>query len=180
MGCENSTPAVDKKTTASGGATATMAGKMDTNKATEKPFTNMSLPEPQADEYRELAWAIPTAGAKLKPMYVPRTKVTTGQVRIEILFTGVNRVDLNLAKNRFGGQVYPFVPGSEVVGVVKEVDAAVKKFKVGDFIGVGCIVDSCLKCQFCKAGDEQLCANHFVATAGGKKRHGRVGGNLDL
>jgi uncharacterized zinc-type alcohol dehydrogenase-like protein len=76
---------------------------------------------------------------------------------MKILFCGVCHTDLHFARNDWGGTVYPVVPGHEIVGRVTRVGKSVKKFKAGDAVAVGCMVDSCRKCESCKAGDEHLC-----------------------
>jgi uncharacterized zinc-type alcohol dehydrogenase-like protein len=50
--------------------------------------------------------------------------------------------------------MYPFVGGHELLGEVLEVGDGVEKFKVGDKVGVGCMVEACMKCEHCLAGDE--------------------------
>jgi len=60
--------------------------------------------------------------------------------------------------NHVPGAMYPVVPGHELAGVVEEVGSKVTKFKVGDKVGVGCMVDSCEECDACKNGDEQYCS----------------------
>ena len=71
------------------------------------------------------------------------------------------------------------VPGHELVGTVIEVGPKVTKVKVGDNVGIGCMVDSCLDCKKCKKGEEQYCAGGSVFTYNGKKMHKHVGGNPD-
>jgi uncharacterized zinc-type alcohol dehydrogenase-like protein len=61
-----------------------------------------------------------------------------------------------------------------------EVGSEVTKFKVGDKVGVGCIVDSCQDCSHCKEGDEQLCMKGLTGTYNGKRVHGRVPGNQEM
>ena len=70
--------------------------------------------------------------------------------------------------------VYPIVPGHELAGVCTAVGPGVTKFKVGDRVGVGCMVDSCLECATCKAGEEQKCSKGNTATYNGKNKHGRA------
>ena len=70
----------------------TMAGRKGP-KPTEKPYVDMNLPKPLENEYAEIAWAIPKCGEKFKPVNIPRAKVTEGQVRIEVLYTGVSTND---------------------------------------------------------------------------------------
>jgi uncharacterized zinc-type alcohol dehydrogenase-like protein len=85
-----------------------------------------------------------------------RTPGTT-DVQIEILYCGVCHSDLHTARGEWPGVTYPVVPGHEIVGRVTSVGSGVKKFKVGDLAGVGCLVDSCRTCASCKSGLEQYC-----------------------
>jgi D-arabinose 1-dehydrogenase-like Zn-dependent alcohol dehydrogenase len=74
------------------------------------------------------------------------------------------------ARNEWASSTYPLVPGHEIVGVVTEVGADVTKFKVGDRAGVGCLVDSCRTCTYCKdAGEEQYC-NAYIMTYNSKDK----------
>jgi len=85
-------------------------------------------------------------------------------VCIEILYCGVCHSDIHQARNEWGGSIYPMVPGHEIVGKVKNVGAKVKKFKVGDTVGVGCMVDACKKCHSCENHLEQFCEKGSVGT----------------
>lgn len=67
-----------------------------------------------------------------------------------------------------GKVVYPIVPGHELAGVCTAVGPGVTKFKVGDHVGVGCMVDSCLACDACLRGEEQKCTKGNVATYNGQ------------
>ena len=78
-------------------------------------------------------------------------------VQIEILFSGICHSDIHTARNEWRGTTYPCVPGHEMVGRVIKVGANVRKFKKGDTVGVGCLVDSCRKCSACKENLEQHC-----------------------
>lgn len=109
--------------------------------------------------------------ADLQQMSIERRNVTPKDVEIEILFCGVCHSDLHTARNDWGGTIYPAVPGHEIVGKVSNVGTAVSKFKVGDLVGVGCIVDSCKTCDSCKQDLEQYCLNGFTGTYNGKDRH---------
>ena len=73
------------------------------------------------------------------------------------------------------GDAYPCVPGHEIVGRVTAVGAEVRKFKVGDMVGVGCMVDSCQHCATCDEGLEQYCENGFTGTYNGPDQ--QTGGN---
>ena len=131
----------------------------------------------QANEYQTTAWALTEQGGKFTPIKINRPKVTGGQVNFEILYCGVCHSDIHVGENDFGSTKYPFVPGHEVLGKVLSVGDDVTKFKVGDHVGVGCLVDSCLDCEMCKDGDEQYCMKGATGTYNGDKKHGRVGGN---
>jgi alcohol dehydrogenase (NADP+) len=74
---------------------------------------------------------------------------------------------LHTARNEWRNTLYPSVPGHEIVGRVSAVGAQVKKFKVGDLVGVGCMVDSCGHCSSCHEGEEQFCENGFTGTYNG-------------
>ncbi|KAL6552717.1 hypothetical protein OROHE_008081 [Orobanche hederae] len=80
-----------------------------------------------------------------------------GDVQFKVLFCGMCHSDLHYLKNEWGISQYPFVPGHEIVGVVIEVGKKVEKFKVGDKVGVGCMVGSCGSCESCKDDLENYC-----------------------
>ena len=109
--------------------------------------------------------------ADLKQMNLERRNITAKDVEIEILFCGVCHSDLHTARNDWGGTKYPSVPGHEIVGRVVSVGNEVSKFKAGDLVGVGCIVDSCKTCDSCKQDLEQYCLNGFTGTYNGKDTH---------
>ncbi|WP_157272071.1 NAD(P)-dependent alcohol dehydrogenase [Azohydromonas aeria] len=88
-------------------------------------------------------------------------------VQIEILYCGVCHSDLHTARNEWQNTVYPSVPGHEIVGRVTAVGGEVKRFKVGDIAGVGCMVDSCRRCGACREGLEQYCETGFTGTYNG-------------
>lgn len=95
-------------------------------------------------------------------------------MQIDILFCGVCHSDLHTARNEWANTVYPCVPGHEIIGRVAATGAHAKRFKPGDIVGVGCIVDSCRKCSSCTVGLEQYCENTFIGTYNGEDRY--VGG----
>lgn len=109
--------------------------------------------------------------ADLQQMNIGRRTVTANDVEIDILFCGVCHSDLHTARNDWGGTIYPSVPGHEIVGRVSNVGSDVTKFKTGDLVGVGCIVDSCQTCSSCKQDLEQYCLNGFTGTYNGKDKH---------
>ena len=85
-------------------------------------------------------------------------------VLIDVLFSGICHSDIHSARNEWGGTQYPIVPGHEIVGRVKSVGGKVTKFKAGDLVGVGCLVDSCRTCPSCNDGLEQYCDNGWTGT----------------
>lgn len=110
------------------------------------------------------AFGAAAADADLAQINIQRRKPTPHDIEIEILFCGVCHSDLHTARNEWHGTVYPCVPGHEIVGKVVSVGDAVKKFKAGDHAAVGCMVDSCRECQYCKEGLEQYCEVGNVLT----------------
>ena len=99
-------------------------------------------------------------------LHFDRREVGELDVQIEILFCGVCHSDLHYARNEWHFTVYPAVPGHEIVGRVASVGAGVTKYKAGDIVGVGCMVDSCRTCASCVEGLEQFCEAGSVQTFG--------------
>ncbi|MGD8482671.1 MAG: NAD(P)-dependent alcohol dehydrogenase, partial [Gammaproteobacteria bacterium] len=96
-------------------------------------------------------------------------------VSIEVLFCGVCHTDIHFVENDWDMTVYPVVPGHEIIGRVTAVGPEVRRFKAGDLVGVGCLVDSCRECSSCTKGLEQYCVEGPVFTYNGIDRHdGRV------
>lgn len=104
-------------------------------------------------------YAAEYAKADLAPWNFQRREVGKHDVQFDILYCGVCHSDLHQVKDEWGGSIFPMVPGHEIVGKVIKVGDHVKKFKVGDIVGVGCMVDSCRTCDNCKDGEEQYCLN---------------------
>ena len=110
---------------------------------------------PTNTEFREVAWGLPNGPTdKFQPLWINRGKVTGHLVKFEMLYAGICHTDCHFAENILGDTYYPCVPGHELLGVVTEIGSKVTKFKVGDHVGVGCIVDACLECEHCKNGEE--------------------------
>ncbi|XP_024976422.1 mannitol dehydrogenase-like [Cynara cardunculus var. scolymus] len=100
--------------------------------------------------------ATDTSGT-FSPLTFSRRVTGDKDVRFKVLYCGICHSDLHFAKNEWGVTTYPVVPGHEIVGVVTEVGSKVEKFKVGDTVGVGCLVGSCRSCQSCSNDLEQYC-----------------------
>jgi uncharacterized zinc-type alcohol dehydrogenase-like protein len=98
-------------------------------------------------------------------------------VAIDIMFCGVCHSDIHQARDEWGFASYPLMPGHEIVGKVTAVGAEVSKYKVGDLVGVGCMVDSCRSCDACKADLENYCQNGMTPTYAG---HDRIDGSLTM
>lgn len=103
----------------------------------------------------------------LQPFHFERRAPGAGDVQIDILYCGVCHSDLHTVRNEWNNTLYPSVPGHEIVGRVSAVGDQVDRFKVGDIVGVGCMVDSCQQCSSCAEGLEQYCDNGFVGTYNG-------------
>jgi uncharacterized zinc-type alcohol dehydrogenase-like protein len=100
----------------------------------------------------------------LGPLTFERRTPGPHDVQIDILFCGVCHSDLHTARNEWGGTHYPVVPGHEIIGRVSRVGDQVSRFKAGDLVGVGCMVDSCRTCASCREGLEQYCERGATLT----------------
>ena len=116
------------------------------------------------------AYAAQSAAAPLALFSVDRREPGESDVRIDILYCGVCHSDLHQARNDWGRSIYPMVPGHEIVGRVCAVGAKVTRFKVGDYAGVGCMVDSCRVCSSCRLNLEQYCLEGSTVTYNGRER----------
>ena len=111
----------------------------------------------------------PTSG--LAPYSFNRRELRPDDVRIEIDYCGVCHTDIHFVENDWGMSEYPVVPGHEIIGRVTAVGPEVTSHKVGDLVGVGCMVDSCRTCTACESGLEQYCAEGMTGTYNGVDRH---------
>lgn len=99
-----------------------------------------------------------------KPFLFSRHALGKGDILIEILYAGICHSDIHSARSEWREGIYPMVPGHEIAGRVVAVGSEVRKFKVGDYAGVGCMVNSCGECEPCKASNEQFCEGGAVFT----------------
>lgn len=106
----------------------------------------------------------------LVPFSFERRELRPHDVLIEILYCGVCHSDIHQARNEWKRSNYPMVPGHEIVGKVSKIGKKVTKFKEGDIVGVGCMVDSCQKCENCKLGLDQYCLNGSTYTYNSKDK----------
>jgi uncharacterized zinc-type alcohol dehydrogenase-like protein len=117
------------------------------------------------------AFGAEAAECPLRELTIQRRKATSHDVEIEILYSGICHSDLHSARNEWLNTVYPIVPGHEIVGKVTAVGDHVKKFKVGDLAAVGCMVDSCRECEYCKEDLEQFCKSGCTYTFNSPDEH---------
>ncbi len=117
------------------------------------------------------AYSAASKEADLKPFEIERRAVLDDDVKIDILYCGVCHSDLHQVRNDWKNSVYPVVPGHEIIGKVLDVGKNVSKFKKGDLVGVGCMVDSCHTCSACKDDLEQFCENGATFTYNSKDKH---------
>lgn len=114
------------------------------------------------------AYGAHAADQPLVPLDIERRAPGPRDVQIEIAYCGICHSDLHTVRSEWSGTRYPCVPGHEIVGEVSAVGREVGGFRVGDIVGVGCMVDSCRHCAACADGLEQYCTNGFVGTYNGR------------
>ena len=113
------------------------------------------------------AYGAHAADKPLEGLAIERRAPAAEDVQIEIAYCGICHSDLHTVRSEWSGTLYPCVPGHEIVGRVSAVGTAVKDFKVGDVVGVGCMVGSCQHCAACAEGLEQYCERGMVGTYNG-------------
>ncbi len=119
---------------------------------------------------KTIGYAALSAGAPLAPYSFERRALRPNDVAMEILYCGICHSDLHQVRNDWGNSVYPLVPGHEIIGRVTAVGSNVRRYKVGDAVAVGCMVDSCQECDQCHHGEEQFCRNGMTPTYNGRDR----------
>jgi uncharacterized zinc-type alcohol dehydrogenase-like protein len=117
------------------------------------------------------AFGTEAADAPLNELNINRRQPTPHDVEIDILYCGVCHSDLHTVRNEWHGTTYPCVPGHEIVGRILSVGDHVSRFKVGDLAAVGCLVDSCRECQYCKEDLEQYCEEGNTGTYNSPDKH---------
>ncbi len=116
-------------------------------------------------------YAAESADSKLAPISFERREPRPDDVSIEIDYCGVCHTDIHFAQNDWGVTQFPVIPGHEIIGRVTAVGSDVTDYKVGDTVGVGCMVDSCRSCSACESGLEQYCLEGMTATYNGEDRY---------
>jgi len=115
-----------------------------------------------------------SAGAPFEQTTIERRELRPRDVQIEVKYCGICHSDIHQARDEWGGAIFPMVPGHEIAGVVSAVGPGVERFAVGDRVGVGCMVDSCGECEYCLAGEEQVCTKGNVQTYNARDYDGNV------
>ncbi|KAL5556616.1 hypothetical protein UlMin_038852 [Ulmus minor] len=119
---------------------------------------------------KAFGWAARDSSGILSPFHFSRRETGEKDVRFKVLYCGICHSDLHVIKNEWGSSTYPVVPGHEIVGEVTEVGSKVQKFKIGDKVGVGCLVGACRSCDSCSENLENYCPK-LILTYGGAKYH---------
>lgn len=117
------------------------------------------------------AYGTTSATTDVELMTIDRRDILPTDVKIDILYCGVCHSDIHTARSEWGPAKYPVVPGHEIIGKVIETGAEVTKFKAGDLVGVGVLVDSCRTCHACKDNLEQYCENGLTLTYNSDDTH---------
>jgi uncharacterized zinc-type alcohol dehydrogenase-like protein len=118
------------------------------------------------------AYGATSVSEPLEPLTIERRELGAKDVHIDIKFCGICHSDIHFARGEWGDIEYPLVPGHEIAGIVAAVGPEVTKFKVGDRVGVGCLVNSCGECSSCEKGEEQYCIPGSTQTYGMKDEDG--------
>lgn len=119
---------------------------------------------------KTVGYAAQSPQTPLAPFTFARRALRSNDVTMEVLYCGVCHSDLHTARNDWGWTTYPIVPGHGIVGRVTAVGSEVGRYKVGDTVAVGCMVDSCQQCDQCNKGEEQLCREGNTGTYCGLDR----------
>ena len=119
-------------------------------------------------------YAVKSAKAPLEQFSFERRDLGSKDIALDIHYAGICHSDIHQAREEWGPAIFPMVPGHEIAGKVTAVGSDVNKFKVGDLIGVGVFVDSCRKCDSCKAGLEQYCVEGMTGTYNTYERDGKT------
>ncbi len=114
------------------------------------------------------------AKENLVPFTFQRRNPGENDVLIDIHFCGICHSDVHQARDEWGGSLFPMVPGHEIAGVVSAVGKKVKAYKVGDKVGVGCMVDSCRRCSSCEQELQQYCKEGMTGTYNAVERDGKT------
>merc|ERR1711936_523427 len=133
-----------------------------------------SYAEESEEMYSTVAWAKTAADSEFSKIKIKRNTAGPDDVTFELKYCGICHTDVHIAANDMGSTKYPCVPGHELAGVVTAVGKNVTKCQVGDHVGVGCVVDSCLSCPGCDDGEEHMCQKEMTMTYDADIKHGHI------
>lgn len=119
-------------------------------------------------------YAVMAPKAELVPFSFERRELRPGDVEISISHAGICHSDIHQGREEWGQALFPMVPGHEIVGRVKSVGSAAKKFAPGQLVGVGVFIDSCRTCENCRAGLQQYCLEGMTGTYNTRERDGKT------
>lgn len=122
--------------------------------------------------YPTRAFAAYDAKTPLSPYEFERREIRPSDVKIEILYCGVCHSDLHQTRGEWGNNLFPMVPGHEIIGKVTATGKSVTRYKTGDLVGVGVFIDSCRTCKNCQNGWENYCVEGMTGTYNGLERDG--------
>ncbi|KHN08931.1 Putative mannitol dehydrogenase [Glycine soja] len=126
----------------------------------------MAVPPEMEHPRKAFGWTARDTSGVLSPFKFSRRETGEKDVAFKVLYCAICHSDLHMLKNEWGISTYPLVPGHEIAGEVTEVGSKVRNFKVGDKVGVGCMVLSCRSCQSCEDNLENYCPKMIVTYSG--------------
>ncbi|KAG5610842.1 hypothetical protein H5410_022123 [Solanum commersonii] len=122
--------------------------------------------EKSHENVKAFGWAARDTSGVLSPFNFSRRVTGEKDVQFKVMYCGICHTDLHQLKNEWSNSIYPMVPGHEVVGVVTEIGTKLEKFKIGDKVGVGGLVESCRKCENCDNDLENHCRDQIMTYNG--------------
>jgi alcohol dehydrogenase (NADP+) len=140
------------------------------NNSHQQRSTRLLRAQNRGEVMKSFGYAAMDASAPLQPFSFDRRELRDNDVAIDILYCGVCHTDLHFARNDWGNTIYPVIPGHEIVGRVSAVGSDVQKFKVGELVAVGTLVDSCQECKQCRRNQETMCYKGVTVTYNGTDR----------
>jgi len=126
------------------------------------------------DMYETAAWGRRGQDQKFERLTIKRNTAGDDDVTFDVKYCGICHTDVHFANNDMGSTHYPIVPGHELAGVVTAVGKNVENIQVGEKVGVGCIVDSCISCPSCSDGCEQFCEQGMTMTYDNEIKYGKI------
>ncbi|WMV50955.1 hypothetical protein MTR67_044340 [Solanum verrucosum] len=114
------------------------------------------------ENVKAFGWAARDTSGVLSPFNFSRRVTGEKDVQFKVSYCGICHADLHQLKNEWRNSIYPMVPGHEVIGVVTEIGSKVEKFKIGEKVGVECLVGSCKKCEDCDNDLENYCPDQIL------------------